>query len=165
MRGGLTNNEAHNNLSWFRPLLEGNSPTSSSLILKMNKYYKGWAESSTSSHGERKNGEAHFYQGVLIQHQSFYGNYACTFGRVAMSDGDGIDPSTWVPIARGAWVPAVLSYHARCLIMLPFTCPVLSAFPSAAIPWVRLLGAWVRRGFVVGRWVMKSYQSAPIVTR
>jgi hypothetical protein len=35
------NYEAHNELSWFRPLLRGNSPTSSGLILKMNMYYKG----------------------------------------------------------------------------------------------------------------------------
>jgi hypothetical protein len=34
------NYEAHYDLSWFRPLLGGNSPTSSSLILKMNRYYK-----------------------------------------------------------------------------------------------------------------------------
>jgi hypothetical protein len=35
-RGGLTNNKAHYDLSWFRPLLGGNSPTSIGLILKMN---------------------------------------------------------------------------------------------------------------------------------
>jgi hypothetical protein len=40
-RGGLVNNEAYNDLSWFGPLLEGNSPTSISLILKMNICYKG----------------------------------------------------------------------------------------------------------------------------
>jgi hypothetical protein len=32
---------AHYDLSWFRPLLRGNSPTSSDLVLKMNKCYKG----------------------------------------------------------------------------------------------------------------------------
>jgi hypothetical protein len=41
LRGGLTNYEAHYDLSWFRPLLGGNSPTSSGLILKMNRCYKG----------------------------------------------------------------------------------------------------------------------------
>jgi hypothetical protein len=35
------NYKAHNDLSWFRSLLGGNSPTSSGLILKMNKCYKG----------------------------------------------------------------------------------------------------------------------------
>jgi hypothetical protein len=38
---GLKNYEAHYNLSWFRPLLRGNSPMSSCLILKMNMCYKG----------------------------------------------------------------------------------------------------------------------------
>jgi hypothetical protein len=35
------NYEAHYDLSWFRLLLRINSPTSSSLILKMNICYKG----------------------------------------------------------------------------------------------------------------------------
>jgi hypothetical protein len=35
------NYEAHYYLSWFRHLHGGNSPTSSSLILKMNMCYKG----------------------------------------------------------------------------------------------------------------------------
>jgi hypothetical protein len=39
--GGLTNNKTHIDLSWFRPLLGGNSSTSSGLILKMNRCYKG----------------------------------------------------------------------------------------------------------------------------
>jgi hypothetical protein len=34
------NYKTHNDLSWFIPLLGGNSPTSSGLILKMNTYYK-----------------------------------------------------------------------------------------------------------------------------
>jgi hypothetical protein len=33
------NYKAHYSLSWFRPLLGGNSPTSSDLILKMNSGY------------------------------------------------------------------------------------------------------------------------------
>jgi hypothetical protein len=40
-QGGLAYNKAHYDLSWFSPLLKGNSPTSSSLILKMNICYKG----------------------------------------------------------------------------------------------------------------------------
>jgi hypothetical protein len=34
------NYKAHNNLSWFRPLIGGNSPMSSYFILKMNRCYK-----------------------------------------------------------------------------------------------------------------------------
>jgi hypothetical protein len=40
-RGGLANYEAHYDLSWFRSLLRGNSPTSSGLILSMKICYKG----------------------------------------------------------------------------------------------------------------------------
>jgi hypothetical protein len=35
------NYKAQYGLSWFRPLLGGNSPTSSGLILKMNSGYNG----------------------------------------------------------------------------------------------------------------------------
>jgi hypothetical protein len=35
------NYKAHCSLSWFRPLLRGNSPMSSGLILKMNNSYNG----------------------------------------------------------------------------------------------------------------------------
>jgi hypothetical protein len=35
------NYKAHYSLSWFRPLLDGNSPTSTGLILKMNSGYNG----------------------------------------------------------------------------------------------------------------------------
>jgi hypothetical protein len=40
-RGGLANYKAYYGLSWFRPLLRGNSPMSSGLILKMNIGYNG----------------------------------------------------------------------------------------------------------------------------
>jgi hypothetical protein len=40
-QGGLANYKAHGGLSWFGPLLGGNSPMSSGLILKMNMCYKG----------------------------------------------------------------------------------------------------------------------------
>jgi hypothetical protein len=39
--GGLANYKAHYGLFWFRPLLGGNSSTSSGLILKMNSDYTG----------------------------------------------------------------------------------------------------------------------------
>jgi hypothetical protein len=38
---GLLNYKAHYDLSWFRPLLGGNSPTSRGLILKMYSGYNG----------------------------------------------------------------------------------------------------------------------------
>jgi hypothetical protein len=40
-RGGLVNYKTHSDLSWFRPLLEGNGPTSDNLVLKINMCYKG----------------------------------------------------------------------------------------------------------------------------
>jgi hypothetical protein len=38
---GLANYKAQYDLSWFRLILKGNSPTSSGLILNMNKGYNG----------------------------------------------------------------------------------------------------------------------------
>jgi hypothetical protein len=46
-------------------------------------------------------------------------------------------------LPRGAWVSAVLSYHARYSILIPFVGPSLQAFPSAESPRVWLLGARV----------------------
>jgi hypothetical protein len=40
-RGGLANYKANGDLSRFTPLLGGNSPTSSVLLLKMNMCYNG----------------------------------------------------------------------------------------------------------------------------
>jgi hypothetical protein len=40
------NYKAHYILSWFRPLLEGNSPTSNGSILKMNNGYIGGEQST-----------------------------------------------------------------------------------------------------------------------
>jgi hypothetical protein len=65
------NDEAHNDLSYIRPLLGGSSPTSSGLILKMNRCYKGRAESMRSSHGEGENGSRTFClkgRGPFIDH-------------------------------------------------------------------------------------------------
>jgi hypothetical protein len=39
---------------------------------------------------------------VLIQRQSYHGDYVCSFGRVAMSNGDGMNFSTRVPTVSGA---------------------------------------------------------------
>jgi hypothetical protein len=38
-RGDLVNCKSHYDLSWFRPLLRSNNPTSSDLILNMNRGY------------------------------------------------------------------------------------------------------------------------------
>jgi hypothetical protein len=40
-RDGLANYKVHCDLSWFKVLLGGNSPTSSGMILKMNRGYNG----------------------------------------------------------------------------------------------------------------------------
>jgi hypothetical protein len=40
-RDGFAKYKAHYDLSWFMPLLGGNSPMSSGVILKMNKGYNG----------------------------------------------------------------------------------------------------------------------------
>jgi hypothetical protein len=37
----LVNYKAYYVLSWFRPLLRGNNPTSNGLILKINNNYNG----------------------------------------------------------------------------------------------------------------------------
>jgi hypothetical protein len=58
-RGGLANYKAHCSLSWFRPLLEGNSPMSSGLILKMNGGYNGMSR-------------------VLEKFAKWNGEYSCT---------------------------------------------------------------------------------------
>jgi hypothetical protein len=58
-----------------------------------------------------------------------------------MSDDDVMDPSTRVPGANGAWIPVVLSYHARHLKLLPSTGLVLPAFLDAESPRVQLLRA------------------------
>jgi hypothetical protein len=57
--------------------------------------------------------------------------------------GDGMNSSTRVPGARDLWVSAVLSYHAKNLMMLPFMSPVLPAFVGAESRRVWLLGAQV----------------------
>jgi hypothetical protein len=58
-------------------------------------------------------GEICPYLGELIGCQSDYDDYAYSYSEVAMSGGDGMGPSTRVPVARHAWVPVVMSYHAR----------------------------------------------------
>jgi hypothetical protein len=57
---------------------------------------------------------------MLDQRQSYHGDYACPHGGATVSVGDGMDFSTRVLAARGAWVPVVLSYRARHSMLLPF---------------------------------------------
>jgi hypothetical protein len=45
-------------------------------------------------------GEAHLYQGKLIQCQSYHGDYACSRGGVAMSGGDGTCSRTQVLVCH-----------------------------------------------------------------
>jgi hypothetical protein len=44
--------------------------------------------------------EGRLYRSELIQCQSDYDNYACSHAKVAMSNGDGMGPSTQVLVAR-----------------------------------------------------------------
>jgi hypothetical protein len=55
--------------------------------------------------------EARLYQGELIRCQRDHDDYACSYGGVAVSDGDGMGSSTQVPVVRHAWVPVVTSGH------------------------------------------------------
>jgi hypothetical protein len=50
-------------------------------------------------------GKAHLYHGVLVQCQSYHGNYACPRGRVVMSDGNGMTSNAQVPAVRCVWAP------------------------------------------------------------
>jgi hypothetical protein len=56
--------------------------------------YLPWCCPSGYVRGRLLRGEACFYQGVLIQCQSYHDDYACSFGGVAMSGSDGMDFST-----------------------------------------------------------------------
>jgi hypothetical protein len=58
-------------------------------------------------------GEARFYWDMLIHHQSYHGDYACFYGGVVVSGGDGTDSSTQVPAVRHAWVTVATSYRTR----------------------------------------------------
>jgi hypothetical protein len=58
-------------------------------------------------------GEAHLYQSVLIQCQSYHVNYACSCARVDISSDDVMVSTTQVPIVRCAWVFVAVSCRAR----------------------------------------------------
>jgi hypothetical protein len=88
-------------------------------------------------------GEARFSQGMLIRCQSYQSDYACSCGGAAMSNGDGMDPSTQVLVVRCAWVPLALSYYISRLMPLSPEDPVTTAFlgtesPRAWLPGVRV---------------------------
>jgi hypothetical protein len=59
-----------------------------------------------------------FTEGMIIQHQSYHGDYKCTLGRVTMSGGDGMNSCTRVPTVRCAWGlwphPVVLDSKCCC---------------------------------------------------
>jgi hypothetical protein len=58
-------------------------------------------------------GEAHFYQDELIQCQSYYDDYTYYCGEVTMSDEDGMDLSTRVPVVRCVWAHVAMPHHIR----------------------------------------------------
>jgi hypothetical protein len=58
-------------------------------------------------------GEACFYQGIFILHQGYHDDYACFFGGVAMSGGNGMYSSTQVSTIRRAWARVATFYCAR----------------------------------------------------
>jgi hypothetical protein len=58
-------------------------------------------------------GEAHFYQGKLIQYQSYHADYACSYGGVSMSSGDGMDSNIQVLAVRHVWAPVAMSYCTK----------------------------------------------------
>jgi hypothetical protein len=88
-------------------------------------------------------GEAHFYQGVLIQCQSYHDDYVCFYGGVAMSGSDGMDSSTQVHVVRCTWVPKAVSCHATHSMLLSPEDPTLVALPDTENPQVGLTRAQV----------------------
>jgi hypothetical protein len=50
---------------------------------------------------------------MLILRQSYHGDYVCTLGRVAVSDGDGMDFSSRVRVVKHTWAPVAMSHHVR----------------------------------------------------
>jgi hypothetical protein len=58
-------------------------------------------------------GEARLYQGMLIRCESCDDDHACSCGRVAMLDCDGMTSSTHVIAIRCMWAYAVVSSPAQ----------------------------------------------------
>jgi hypothetical protein len=96
--------------------------------------------------------------------------YACSYGGVDASDGDGTDSSTQVPIIRCALVPVVMTYRARHLVSLFPEDPIPAALrstekPSDATaegPGTYRAGSY--GGSTVDRQVVKYCLSVAIVT-
>jgi hypothetical protein len=84
-------------------------------------------------------GETRFYQGMLIQCQSYHCDYVCPRDGAIVSGGDGINSSTQLPAVRSAWVTVALSYHAR-----PSVDPAPTAFPGTESHRMWLSRAQVR---------------------
>jgi hypothetical protein len=125
------NYKTHNDLYWFSPLLEGNSPMSSGLILKMNRCYKGWAESSRILHGEGGNGS----------------HTPCLKGRGLLQAAQQLDNYGLVTFIFGSklygqWGPRLMMSIHRCQFGLPWRSS-------------RLLGVLLgSRAFLALRWTM-----------
>jgi hypothetical protein len=69
-------------------------------------------------------GEACFYQGVLFQGQSYHDNYTCSFDRVPMPGGDGMNFSTeyLLPVARRCLQSCLIVPGIKCCHFLRSWC-------------------------------------------
>jgi hypothetical protein len=76
-----------------------------------------------------------FTEGVLIRCQSYHDDYACTFGRVAMPGGDGMDSYTRVPVARHMWGmwPCPVMPDNKCH-RFPKPCHLVKIYPILETP-------------------------------
>jgi hypothetical protein len=68
--------------------------------------------------GHTSYGEAPLYQGVLIRCQSYHDDDVCSCDKVDTLGGDGTTSTTQVLVVRCAWMPVVISYLSRHLILL-----------------------------------------------
>jgi hypothetical protein len=68
-------------------------------------------------------GEAFFYWGMLVQRQSYCGDYACPHGGVTVSVSDGTDSSTQVTAARGVWGACGLVLSCQAFNAITFCGP------------------------------------------
>jgi hypothetical protein len=99
-------------------------------------------------------GEARFYRSMLIQCQSYHGDYEYFYGGAAMSGGDGMNSSTQVCVVRCVSVPVVMSYHARHLMSLSPEDLAPVALPGIESPRAWLPVAWVHSE--LGTWRIYS---------
>jgi hypothetical protein len=73
--------------------------------------YLPWCSPCRSLVDQISYGEVRLYQGELIRCQSDHGDYACSRGGVAMSDGDETNSSIRVSVVSYVWAPVITSCH------------------------------------------------------